>query len=252
MTVFHKKPGQSCTVKVDKLSVRLGGETVFTGVGFDVHCGELLMIIGPNGAGKTTLLRAILGMCPHEGSVSFIDAETGAIARASIGYVPQRLDFDRLSPVTVQDLFATATARRPSWTGVGRSARERTNHMLEAVGCEQVIDRRLGALSGGELQRVLLALALCPLPRLLLLDEPVSGVDMKGLRAFYELVSELRRRHHLSIVMVSHDFAQVRRYADRVILLDKTVLRVGSPAEVLEGAEFQSCFAKEADDELPV
>ena len=120
--------------------------------------------------------------------------------------------------------------------------RKRVSEDLNRVKAEHLIDRRIGALSGGELQRVLLALALDPIPDLLLLDEPVSGIDQNGLELFYDMVSELRSKNDLSIILVSHDFDLVCRYADRVILFDGTVICNGTPEEVFNDERTRKIF----------
>ncbi len=136
--------------------------------------------------------------------------------------------------------------KRPVWLGVGKKTRARVKEILSAAQADSLLDRRLGALSGGELQRVLLAMALDPLPDLLILDEPVSGVDQNGLTLFLETVLKLTAQHHLAILLVSHDWALVRRYADEVILLDKTVRAVGTPQEVFSSEAFRELFPASA------
>ena len=127
--------------------------------------------------------------------------------------------------------------------------RRKALEALKSVEAGQLIDRRLGQLSGGELQRVLLALSLTPLPNLLLLDEPVSGIDLGGRELFYRTVSDLRRRFDLSILMVSHDLAGVTAVSDRIIFLDRRIICSGPPAKVLANKEFRHAFG--LDIELP-
>jgi zinc transport system ATP-binding protein len=238
----HAHTCELCRIELEHVTVTLDGQALVEDVNLHVHCGELTVLIGANGAGKTTLLRALLGELPYQGTVRHVRLDGSALRSVRIGYVPQSMAFDRAAPVTVLDFFAAATARRPVWRGVGKRDRAAALAALRATRCEALIDRRLGALSGGELQRVLLALALTPNPDLLILDEPVSGVDRNGLEQFYRMVSGLRGSCHLAILLVSHDFDVARRYADRVVLMRRGVLSEGAPAEVFASQAFAREF----------
>jgi len=163
--------------------------------------------------------------------------------------VPQQLPFDRSTPASVMDLFAACKTNWPVWFSYLDKARRDVMEALERVNIENLIDRRLGALSGGELQRVLLALALSPLPDILLLDEPVSGIDRVGNEMFYHTVSELRNNYDLTIVLVSHDLPLVAKYADRVALLNKRIICSGTPEEVFKHPEFKKIFGSSFSDE---
>ena len=231
-----------CRIAVDDLSVSREGETLLSHVSLHVHCGRLTALVGPNGAGKTTLIRALLGQLAYSGRVEHQDAQGHRVGTIRTGYVPQHFPFDREMPVTVEDLMASVLSRRPVWLGVGAKTRKHIREQLTLAHGEALLSRRLGALSGGELQRVLLALALDPLPDLLILDEPVSGVDQNGQGMFLELVEELVHNYHLAVLLVTHDWALVRRYADDVVLLDKTVRAEGSPREVFESDAFAELF----------
>jgi zinc transport system ATP-binding protein len=213
--------------------VSKGKRLILRNVNLEIRCGELTAIIGPNGAGKSTLLRAILGEVPHRGKISFVHGEGDLSRRPRIGYVPQKLELDAGSPTSVRDLILATRSNAPVWLAKTGQGRLHAESVLSRVQAAHVLDRRLGSLSGGELQRVLLALALDPLPQLLLLDEPAAGVDLKGMALFYDLVAELRRSYDLSIVLVSHDLALVAQHADRIVFLNQTVLRAGTPREVL-------------------
>jgi zinc transport system ATP-binding protein len=232
-----------CCTRIENFGVTLGQYEILRGVNLHIHCGDLTAVIGPNGAGKSTLLKAILGETPHSGSLSFLDEKNRHTDRPQIGYVPQKLDFDASSPTSVFDLFASALSNEPVWLLHAKKARKAILESLTGVEAAHLIDRRLGALSGGELQRVLLALALSPVPDLLLLDEPVSGIDHNGLKLFYKTVSDLRRNYDLSIILVSHDLDLVAQYADRVILLNnKTIECAGTPQEVFSNEKTVELF----------
>ena len=239
-----------CRIELDHVGVTAGADVLLKDVSFHIHCGQLTALVGPNGAGKTTLVRAILGQRQHTGSIRHVDADGHNFPAPRIGYVPQQLPFDREMPLTVCDLMAASLSSRPVWTGVGKGKRQAVHRALEETQAASLIDKRLGALSGGELQRVLLAMALTPLPDLLVLDEPVSGVDQNGLSLFLQMVSTLRQTHHMAILMVSHDWDLVRRYADFVVLVQQKVLKSGTPQEVFSSPEFANVFRAEIGSAL--
>ncbi|MDY5349226.1 MAG: metal ABC transporter ATP-binding protein [Candidatus Ventricola sp.] len=235
-------PCRLCRIEVDKLSVTMGKQVLLKDVSLHIHCGELTALIGTNGAGKTTLLRALLGQVEYKGTVRHLTSDGRPAADLRTGYVPQQLEFDRSSPVTVMDFVAAALTPRAVFLGVSKRMKEKVMTALTRTHCEQLAARPLGALSGGELQRVLLALALTPQPDLLILDEPVSGVDQNGLEAFYQTVDELKHKNHMAILLVSHDLGVVERYADRVVLMQGTVIKQGSPEVVFDSPEFEQVF----------
>jgi len=225
--------GECCTRLVE-FGVAIRGQPILEHVNLHMHCGELTAVIGPNGAGKTTLLRAMIGELPHTGALRFIhqgNVEDSKPLR--IGYVPQKLELDATAPTTVLDLFAGALSRRPLWFGTGKALRETTRSKLAETGAEHLMACRLAEISVGQLQRVLLALALTPVPELLLLDEPVTGLDQAGIELFYQTVSRLRADYDLSILLVSHDLLAAGRVADRMILVNRTVLCDDTPKKVL-------------------
>ena len=215
-------PCRLCRIEVEHLSVSAGKQVLLSDVSLHVHCGELTALIGANGAGKTTLLRALLGQVEYSGTVRHLTSDG--------------------RPAAAVRTLAGALSRRAVFFGVSRRTKEKVGAALARTHCEQLAARPLGALSGGELQRVLLALALTPQPDLLILDEPVSGVDQNGLESFYATVDELKRSNHMAILLVSHDLDVVRRYADRVVLMQGTVIKQGSPEYVFDSPEFERVF----------
>jgi zinc transport system ATP-binding protein len=231
----------SCCLKVQNVSVKIGGDKILKNVNIHVHCGQMVALIGPNGAGKSTLLKALLGEREFDGNIIF-SAPGSRRAKARIGYVPQSPNFDPGDPVSVSDLFACCLSRRPAFLGASKSDRELILECLERVHGEDLIDKRVGTLSGGELQRVLLALALEPMPNILILDEPLSGVDIEGQTGLMDMLDEIRRDFDLSILMTTHDFSMLPRYADRVVLIDHEVKCQGTPEEVLASPEFRVAF----------
>ena len=225
------------------------GEEILEDVSFHLHCGEITALIGPNGAGKSTLFRSILGQLPYSGSITFApagarhpagrrDGHGGTRPSSAMCPSPQLRPGD---PVSVLDFFTAATARWPVCLpipGKYRGAAAAAWSGSTAATCWT----GLWGLSGGQLQRVLLALALEPVPHILVLDEPLSGVDIEGEHQLLEMLDELRTEYDLSILLSTHDFATLGQFADKVILLNKRVLRMGPPEEVTASPEFYETF----------
>lgn len=233
--------GGHCCLKIEHLGVQIDGEDILRDVNLHIHCGEIAALIGPNGAGKSTLIRSILGQREHQGKITFQPAG-GRSRKFRIGYVPQSPSFSAGEPVSVLDLFSMCIGKGPAAFHVGRRLRETVMECLRNVHGESLIDKKIGSLSGGELQRVLLALALEPVPDILILDEPLSGVDAEGIHQLLTMLDEIRTKFDLSIFMVTHDFAMLSRYVDKVVLLKETVLTQGTPEQVLSSPEFRSVF----------
>ena len=233
--------GHSCCLRVENLSVRIGADSILKDVNLHVHCGEMVALIGPNGAGKSTFLKAILGEREYDGVIAF--SSPGQRSRKPrIGYVPQSPNFDPSDPVSVADLFTCCLSRRPAFLGLTKSMREQILECLDMVHGADLIDKRVGTLSGGELQRVLLALALEPMPNILILDEPLSGVDVEGMQSLMDMLDEIRHTCDLAILMTTHDFNMLPRYADQVALIDHTVKIMDKPEIVLNSEEFFRAF----------
>ena len=233
--------GHSCCLRIQDLSVRIGKDSILRDVNLHLHCGQIVALIGPNGAGKSTLLKAVLGDREYEGVISF-SVPGQRTRKARIGYVPQSPAFDSGDPVTVADLFSCCMSKRPAFLGHGKTFRTHIISCLERVHGEDLIDKRIGTLSGGELQRVLLALALDPIPNILILDEPLSGVDVEGMETLMDMLDELRHDYDLSILMTTHDFGMLPRYADHVVLIDHAVITQGSAEDVLNSDGFRKVF----------
>ena len=232
----------SCCLRIQDLSVKIGSDVILRDVNLHIHCGQLVALIGPNGAGKSTLIKAILGQQDFDGVISFSAPGMRHRKPPRIGYVPQSPSFDPGDPLSVADLFSCCLSRRPAFLGLSAAMRDKTLECLERVHGEDLLGKRVGTLSGGELQRVLLALALEPLPNILILDEPLSGVDVEGQAGLMDMLDEIRKRYDLSILMITHDFGMLSTYADEVALIDHTVLKSGAPSEVLDSEEFRRVF----------
>lgn len=221
---------------LDHVTVTRSGLSILDNVNASIPAGSCTVFIGPNGAGKTTLLHALLGEVSYEGRIDF------GPRMPRIGYVPQKLALDRGMPFSVGEFLSMGVQRRPLWLGLSAASKQQAGHLLELVHAAHLMRRRVGTLSGGEMQRVLLALALQRKPELLILDEPSAGVDFEGERLFCELLEDLRATHGFTQVMVSHDLAMASHHASHIICLKKRVIAQGPPREVLTPHVLQSLF----------
>ncbi len=211
---------------LEGVAASFGGETVLAGVDLEVRGGEIVTLIGPNGSGKTTLARLALGL---------VAPAAGTVHRApglKIGYVPQRWAIEETLPITVRRFLALA--------GVGVAAAARD--ALAEVGAAQVLDTPLQGLSGGEARRVLLARALLREPDLLVLDEPMAGVDLTGQADLYDLIRAIRDRRGCAVLLVSHDLHLVMAATDRVVCLNHHVCCSGTPEAVSRNPEYLALF----------
>lgn len=234
-------------IKINNITVRAGEETIIEDVNLHIHCGKITVIIGRNGAGKTTLIRAILGEIGHSGDIEFMDLKDKTMKDLRIGYVPQYVNIEKNTPMSVYDLFAGYVSKAPVFFRKNKKVYEMIKSQLSIFEAQDLIDKRACDLSGGELQRVLLAIAITPVPNLLLLDEPVSGIDRKGMELFYKNIQTLKENYDLAMIVISHDFEFVQKYADHVILLDKTILKEGSFEEVRKCEDFKKVFGGDKD-----
>ncbi|HLV16211.1 MAG TPA: zinc ABC transporter ATP-binding protein ZnuC [Pseudomonas sp.] len=217
-------------LRLQGVSVRFDGRDTLDAVDLRVRPGEIVTLIGPNGAGKTTLVRVVLGLLtPDRGTV-------WRKPRLRIGYMPQKLQVDPTLPLSVQRFLRLV----PGVTTVMARA------ALEEVGAAQVLDHPLQKISGGELQRVLLARALLRKPELLVLDEPVQGVDVAGQAALYRLIGRLRERYGCGVLMVSHDLHLVMSATDQVVCLNRHVCCSGHPEQVSGDPAFVELFGRDA------
>ena len=223
-------------VSLRDLKVALGGQEILRGVTAELLRGQITALIGLNGSGKTTMLRALVKEVGYAGRIDFhCGHDHRHPAPEHVGYVPQKLRIEGNLPLTVCDLLGLALLRRPLFLGIGRRLRQRMAAMLARVwlGAE-FLERPVEKISGGELQRVLLALALEPHPELLLLDEPAAGIDFQRAEQFYELLADLNRQTGVTVLLVSHELSVVNRHAHHVLCLkDGRVQCQGPPQEIL-------------------
>ena len=231
-----------CCTKIFNISVKRGSKQILKNVNIHIHCGKLTVIIGKNGAGKSTLLKAILGEIPHEGSITFKN-KNNEEKKIKIGYVPQKLDLEN-SPITVYDMVASFSSNKPTFLFKSKKLYEKIKEHLKDFGADNLIDRKVNRLSGGELQRVMLGMAMMSKPDLLILDEPISGIDKNGKEQFYKKIYDLKKSNDMAIILVSHDFEYVKKYADDVILLNQVIEKEGTPDEVLKSKIFIDTFGE--------
>ena len=217
------------------LSVRTKHQTLIRDINLTLNQREILTIIGPNGAGKSTLLKVMAGLIP---------ASSGRIERAStlrLGYLPQKLSVDRSMPIKVSRFLSLNSRSKVEY----RAA-------LERVGALSTWSKQLNALSGGEFQRVLLARAIAVKPGLLLLDEPLQGVDVIGQTALYQLIASLRDELHCAVVMVSHDLHLVMAKTDQVVCLNQHICCAGQPESISEHPEYLKLFGRQAAEDVAI
>lgn len=224
------------TLKVENLNVEFDDNKIISDLSFEVKKGDILAVIGPNGAGKTVLFRALLGLVPYSGKINWSD-------NIRVGYVPQRFVVDRHLPLTVKEFL-----------NYKKGGKKKINEVLKWVGLHNqdehhlihhLLNRPFGVLSGGELQKVLIAFALLGSPRVLLFDEPTTGIDLGGEETIYNLLKKLRDEHDLTIIFISHDIHVVYHYANNVLCLNKERLCFGPPRQALSAEELKNLYGAE-------
>jgi ABC-type Mn2+/Zn2+ transport system ATPase subunit len=234
-------------LNVENLCVKLNNHHIIEKITFSIHEGSIAAVIGPNGAGKTTLVKAMLGLIPiTAGKVSLFGYPPGTNnAHVKVGYVPQRIEFDRACPLTVHELLSFSVPPLYTFSLFEKEkGRKYINELLAVVGVLELADRCIGMLSGGELQRVMIAKAIVNNPKILFLDEPASGVDIEGQERFYDLIKRLNREKGLTVVMISHDLNIVYRFADSVLCLNRKLICSGRPAEALTDDVIKSVYGE--------
>ena len=231
-------------ITVDALSKVYGDTAVVDDVTFDVKKGDILAIIGPNGAGKSTVLKMLMGLVqPSGGSIS-IDGMSPKNVRTRMGYVPQRFQFDRWLPMTVYEFLELSA----HVSGVHDSEEySLIQTRLADVGVPDVGSNMLSDLSGGQLQRVMIARSLLTKKDILLLDEPVSGIDMEGQRAIYDLISDINATHGTTCILISHELDVVFRHATTVVCIDKKMICHGLPTEVITKDMLAKMYGEHVD-----
>lgn len=222
-------------VSLNNVNLQIGNQTILQTISFDIQTKEIITVIGPNGAGKSSLIKLISGLTqPTAGKI---------IRKPSLrlGYVPQKLHLDKSLPLKVSRFLSLAN--------VSKTAR---NNALATLSIEHLSTKQMHSLSGGELQRVLLARAVARKPDLLLLDEPLQGVDVNGQVELYRLIAQLRDQLHCAILMVSHDLHLVMAQTDSVLCLNQHICCHGRPESVSQHPEYLKLFGRKAAAEIAV
>jgi zinc transport system ATP-binding protein len=223
-------------LRVENLCLRYGEADVVQDLSLEIERGQFACLIGPNGAGKSSLIKALAGLLqPARGRI--------ASSARQIGYVPQQLPLDANLPVTVAEFLSLKLTRSRFWFGLQEgNMRDQICNQLEEIGAAHLLKRRLGKLSGGEFQRILVAYALLLRPDLLLLDEPLTGVDIRGGLSFDGLLHHLHDHRHITILMVSHDLHLVEHLSDVVFCINRTMCCHGHPDEVLKPENLSKAY----------
>lgn len=212
---------------VKNLSIDINGHNILKDINFEAKSNEIIAVIGPNGAGKTTLFRALLGLVPYRGSVEWKP-------NIKLGYVPQKIYIETDFPLTVKEFFS-----------LKNSDQKEINRVTSSVNLKSDLNHKLGGLSGGELQKVLIAWALIDNPEVLLFDEPTSGIDVSAEESIYDLLHKLQEKEKITIMLISHELQIVYRYATNVICLNKESICFGPPKKALDKDTLEKLFGTE-------
>lgn len=231
-------------ISYSNVNLRYGNTEILDNLNFEIESGTIHCIIGPNGGGKTTAIKSLLGETPYLGSIRIHWHDK----QKTIGYVPQRLDFDYNLPINVDNLLTILTQNRPAFLNPNKANKKRFDQILERVGMLNKRKRLVGELSGGERQRVLLAQAMLPEPKLLILDEPTTGLDREGTQVFDRIIDDLKAGG-TTIVWVHHDLRDVRRRADAVTCINKFTLFSGEPKGLLTEERILDVFSVRSEIE---
>jgi len=235
-------------LRLDGVGVRLGGREILRDVSFSIRPGEFTGLIGPNGAGKTTLLRVILGLQPVTGGAVLLDGSPRPARDSSIGYVPQKLAIDPDMPLRVRDVVSLGLdGNRLGISLPSRARRVRVAEMLAAVGAERYADARIGELSGGEQQRVMIAHALISRPRLLLLDEPLANLDISSEQGIVSVLARLARAEGVAVLLSAHDMNPLMPVMDRIVYVAGGRAAVGSADEVVQPEVLSRLYDRHVD-----
>jgi zinc transport system ATP-binding protein len=232
-------------IQVENVTVRYHRhfEPAITDLTFTIEPATIAMIIGPNGSGKTTLIKAMLGLIPYEGNIKINGRDVAACEHA-IGYVPQNHSIDLSFPMTVAEFLHFSHTNCPDY--VNRPAH--IHKTLALIGADHLKNQAIKTLSGGQLQRVLLARALMHQPRILILDEPEAGIDVGGEQTLYDLLVMLKKEHQLTSLVATHEIDLVHHYADHVLCLNQKLIASGKPAEVINQPTLMALYGRHIED----
>lgn len=225
-------------LSVDNVSVSLDHHPILRDISFSIQKGDVLAIVGPNGAGKSILFKTLLGLIPYHGKVKWY-------GNPKIGYVPQHLSIEKDFPLSVGEFMAMKEKDRKKvvevLSAVGMHGEQSKEHRET-----HILDQRLGWLSGGQLQRVMIAWTIIDNPDVLLYDEPTSGIDVGGEETIYHLLQKLQEQQKMAILLISHDLNIVYKYADNVMCLNRQMVCYGIPTKVLDSKALASLYGGQA------
>lgn len=242
--MHRREPDKTEPLAIDirDLRLELNGRPILDGINLKVPPGKLVALIGPNGAGKTTLLRCLLGLQKYSsGEVRLFGESNLSRALPRVGYVPQRINIERTFVLSVREFLCLRQTGPWFWRS-NRANDAILKKSLAEIGVENLLDSPLAVLSGGEMQRVLIAFSLLFNPDLLLLDEPTAGVDLPGEQTFYDLIAEVHRKRGITVVLVSHDLSMVYRHADWVYALNSVICCEGPPELVMNADSLKQAY----------
>jgi zinc/manganese transport system ATP-binding protein len=236
-------------LRLENIGVRLGGRQILSGVSFTVAPGQFTGLIGPNGAGKTTLLRVILGLTPPtEGRVLLNGSPKTRHGGGLIGYVPQKLAIDQDMPLRARDVVGLGIDGNKLGLPLrSASRRQRITEALEAVGAESYADARIGELSGGEQQRVLIAHALIGRPKLLLLDEPLANLDLRSEQGIVSVLARLAHEQGIAVLISAHDLNPLLREIDTVVYVAAGRAAAGRTDEIIQSDVLSALYGSRVD-----
>ena len=231
-------PKSENILSVSKLGVNLNNHRILEDIDFEVSRDSTLAIIGPNGAGKTVLFKALLGFLPYKGKVTWAE-------NARIGYVPQKLFIEKDLPLTVSEFLSFKKTSKSKLMEIFESVGLGESSVRDPHRGKRLLDTRMGALSGGELQRVLIIFALLGEPNVLLFDEPTAGVDVTGEETIYALIDKLKKEKDLTIIFISHELNVVYKYADNVLCLNKVGVCFGPPKKAIDKDSLHAMYGED-------
>jgi zinc transport system ATP-binding protein len=223
-------------IQIENLNIRLNGQDILTNINFVVPKGAVAAVIGPNGAGKTTLIKAILGLIPHEGKIKILGKKISEQYK-HIAYIPQKVIFDNSFPITTEEFLHLYLHNDKE--------EFRINHALLEVGLQDHKQKKIGDLSGGQMQRLLIARALLNKPQIVFLDEPTAGVDLHGEMSFYDIIKHQNEKHGITILMVSHEINMVFKYASQILCLNKDLICNGIPKDTITNEVLKKLYGNE-------
>ena len=227
-------------IKLDNVTYRYNSDLVLENISFKVDQGDLLGIIGPNGAGKTTLFSLMLGLLEgYQGRITLFgeDVRNNRKALKKIGYIPQKKNIDQTFPATVEDIVSLGVLDR-------KISRDKIISAIKVVGLFEHKNNRIGELSGGQQQRVLIAKALVNGPRLLILDEPTTGIDLETQDKFYALLRELNSKNNITIILASHDLDAINKLANKVACINRQMSFHGDAGEFFGSEQLLKSYSE--------